>query len=78
MSKLKIIIKYPYFNIFYTRNFYPPVMTIPTTSQKNNSVFWANINIYLNKMSTPVTGITDEVNRCYQPSGYEKYENGGE
>ena len=30
-------------------------------------------------MSTPVTGITDEVNRCYQPtSGYEKYENGGE
>ena len=32
-------------------------------------------------MSTPVTGITDEVNRCYQPSVDEKwalYEEGGE
>ena len=29
-------------------------------------------------MSTPVTGITDEVNRCYQPSVVEKYEEGGE
>jgi len=27
---------------------------------------------------TPVTGITDEVNRCYQPSVDEKYEEGGE
>ena len=36
------------------------------------------ISISQNVLITPVTGITDEVNRCYQPSVDEKYEEGGE
>ena len=34
------------------------------------------ISISQNVSITPVTGITDEVNRCYQPSVDEKYEEG--
>ena len=33
-----------------------------------------NISISQNVSITPETGITDEVNRCYQPSVDEKYE----
>ena len=47
-------------------------------SQKNTVTEPILISISQNVSITPVTGITDEVNRCYQPSVDEKYEEGGE
>ena len=50
-------------------------------SQKNNLTKPILISISQNVSITPVTGITDEVNRCYQPSVDERwalYEEGGE
>ena len=52
-------------------------MTIPTL-KKNTVTEPILISISQNVSITPITGITDEVNRCYQPSVDEKYEEGGE
>ena len=57
------------------------LMTIPIHSQKN-TVTGANINIYL-YLTRCVDNFCnrnyrDEVNRCYQPTVDEKYEEGGE
>ena len=58
------IIVYAYFNFLFTHD--------NSYSQKN-TVTEPLISISQNVSIIPITGITDEVNRCYQPSVDEKW-----
>ena len=70
--KLYIYIKfYTYFNFFFL------LMTIPTL-KKNTVTEPILISISQDVSIISVTEITDEVNRCYQPTVDKKYEEGGE
>ena len=56
---------------------YSLIIPIDTLHRKN-TITETIISISQDVSTISLTEITNEVNRCYQPSGYEKYENGGE
>ena len=69
---------YAYILIFYSYHICAYDIHDNSYSQKNTVTEPILISISQDVSIISVTEITDEVNRCYQPTVDEKYEEGGE